>query len=299
MLTNKTKNPNGGGRMMRLGKCLAVVVLLVPAVALASSGPGRTDALNVGTPSMAASAVNPGTQLISVPLYLTNTQGLAAADIPLRFADPGDGVQLREVKFDARIDNFDVKIANIDNEAKTVVIGLIPMAFDPSKREMSPSTGPIANMVFEVTDPNLQSFTIQATTMDRPHHKMVWVFTDWSQKDPPLTSVEPVFEPVVVQVAQKGVVPTSYALNQNYPNPFNPSTEIAFALPQTGHVTLTVYNILGQSVKTLVDEEMSAGPHQVTWDGTANGGSVAASGIYFYRIQANDFTATKKMTLLK
>ena len=105
--------------------------------------------------------------------------------------------------------------------------------------------------------------------------------------------------PVVVQVAAKGFVPTSYALNQNYPNPFNPSTEIAFALPQSGHVTLTVYNILGQAVKTLADEEMSAGPHQVTWDGSANGGSVAASGIYFYRLQANDFVATKKMTLLK
>ncbi len=299
-MSTKTSNPNGGGRMMRLGKCLAVIVLLVPSMALAASGPVSMDALNVGTPSLAASAGNPGSQLITVPLYLSNTKGLAAADIPLRFADPGAGVELREVKFNARIDNFDVKIANIDNAAKTVVIGLIPMAFDPSKREMQPGKGAIADLVFEVTDPNLESFTIQATTMDRPRHRMVWVFNDWSQPHPQITSATPEFEPVVVQVsAAKGSVPSSYSLNQNYPNPFNPSTEIAFALPQSGHVSLTVYNVLGQSVKTLIDGTLEAGTHQVTWDGTDSHGSVTASGIYFYRIQADNFVATKKMTLLK
>ena len=299
MLT-KTKNPNGGGKMMRLVKCLAVVVVLVPALALAASGPGKMDALGVGTPSMAASAGNPGSQFITVPLYLTNSQGLAAADIPLRFADPGAGVELREVKFNSRIDYFDVKLANIDNTNKTVVIGLIPMAFNPSKRELQPSSGPVADLVFEVTDPNLESFTIQATTMERPHHRMVWVFNDWSQTRPQVTSTTPAFEPVVVPVAAaRASLPTTYALNQNYPNPFNPSTEIAFALPSAGRVTLTVYNVLGQAVKTLVDGDLEAGSHQVTWDGTSNGGSVAASGIYFYRIQASNFVATKKMTLLK
>lgn len=299
MLT-KTNNPNGGGRMMRLGKCLAVVVLLVPALALAASGPGRTDALNVGTPTLAASAGNPGSQLITVPLYLSNTKGLAAADIPLRFADPGAGVELREVKFNSRTDYFDVKIAKIDNANKTLVIGLIPMAFDPSKRELQPGSGAIADLVFEVTDPNMESFTIQATTMDRPRHRMVWVFNDWSQARPQVTSTTPIFEPVVVPVAAaKNAVPTSYSLNQNYPNPFNPSTEIAFALPQAGHVSLTVYNVLGQSVRTLVDGDLEAGSHQVTWDGSDSRGSVTASGIYFYRIQTRDFVATKKMTLLK
>ena len=94
-------------------------------------------------------------------------------------------------------------------------------------------------------------------------------------------------------------VPTSYALNQNYPNPFNPSTEVSFALKADGNVRLSVYNVLGQQVRTLVDEWMPAGNHSVTWDGRSNDGSPAASGIYFYRIQANDFVDTRKMTLLK
>ena len=296
MLT-KTNNPNGGGRMMRLGKCLAVVVLLVPALALATSGPGRMDALSGGTPSLAAGTGTPGSRLVTVPLNMSNTQGLGAADIPLRFADPGAGVELREVKFSSRIDYFDVKIANIDNEAKTLVMGLIPMAFDPSKRELQAGSGAIADLIFEVTDPNLESFTIQTTSMDRPYHRLMWVFTDWSQKDPQLTPATPEFDPIVVELSR--IVPASYTLNQNYPNPFNPSTEIAFALPSASHVTLTVYNILGQSVKTLVDGDLTEGSHQVTWDGTDNGGSIVSSGIYFYRIQANNFVATKKMTLLK
>jgi len=255
------------------------------------------DALSGGTPSLAAGTGTPGSRLVTVPLNMSNTQGLGAADIPLRFADPGAGVELREVKFSSRIDYFDVKIANIDNEAKTLVMGLIPMAFDPSKRELQAGSGAIADLIFEVTDPNLESFTIQTTSMDRPYHRLMWVFTDWSQKDPQLTPATPEFDPIVVELSR--IVPASYTLNQNYPNPFNPSTEIAFALPSASHVTLTVYNILGQSVKTLVDGDLTEGSHQVTWDGTDNGGSIVSSGIYFYRIQANNFVATKKMTLLK
>jgi len=89
-------------------------------------------------------------------------------------------------------------------------------------------------------------------------------------------------------------MPTSYALSQNYPNPFNPSTKIAFDLPVASHVELTIYNVLGQKVEMLVDGDMEAGSHEVTWDA-----SPYSSGIYFYRISAKNFTETKKMMMLK
>jgi len=89
-------------------------------------------------------------------------------------------------------------------------------------------------------------------------------------------------------------LPSSYALNQNYPNPFNPTTEIAFALPSKADVTLKIYNILGQEVTTLVDKAMNAGNHVVQWDASEN-----ATGVYFYKIEAGDFTETRKMMLLK
>jgi len=91
-----------------------------------------------------------------------------------------------------------------------------------------------------------------------------------------------------------GLLPTEFSLAQNYPNPFNPETEIAFALPEVSSVRLTVYNILGQVVEVLVDSEMQAGYHLVTWNGKN-----VASGIYFYRITAGEFTGTKRMFLLR
>ncbi|MBD3297843.1 MAG: T9SS type A sorting domain-containing protein, partial [candidate division Zixibacteria bacterium] len=91
-----------------------------------------------------------------------------------------------------------------------------------------------------------------------------------------------------------GSVPRDYALNQNYPNPFNPSTTISFALPQASNVNLTVYNLLGQRMTTLVDGPMSAGNHSVEFDASSY-----ATGVYFYRLTTDGFAEVKKMVLAK
>ncbi len=97
-----------------------------------------------------------------------------------------------------------------------------------------------------------------------------------------------------------GELPTEFALEQNYPNPFNPNTTIWYDIPQRSHVRLDVFNVLGQKVTTLVDEETDPGHHFEEWDGQADGGNQVASGIYFYRLTAGDnVVMTKKMMLLK
>lgn len=109
-------------------------------------------------------------------------------------------------------------------------------------------------------------------------------------------------QPVSLQVTsdkKSDMLPRTYALHHNYPNPFNPSTTIKFDLPRPGHVTLEVYNLLGQRVTTLVDGNLEAGYHQVRWDGTNHQGGVVASGVYFYKIQADGFARSRKMVLLK
>lgn len=88
--------------------------------------------------------------------------------------------------------------------------------------------------------------------------------------------------------------PTSFALMQNYPNPFNPATTIRFTIPEKVKVTLDVYNLIGQKVATLVNDEINAGQHEVKFDG-----SNLSSGIYLYKIQAGDFVSVKKMLLIK
>ena len=103
--------------------------------------------------------------------------------------------------------------------------------------------------------------------------------------------------------AAKAVVeakPESFALANNYPNPFNPSTTIKYALPQAADVELTVYNVFGQVVRTLVAEYQSAGRYAVEWDATNDSGHSLSSGMYFYRLQAGgEFLEVKKMLLLK
>jgi hypothetical protein len=95
-------------------------------------------------------------------------------------------------------------------------------------------------------------------------------------------------------------IPTEFALGQNYPNPFNPTTTIRFDLPKEAPVTMEVYNVLGVRVRTLLaGETVSAGRHTMMWDGRDDNGNAAPSGVYLYRINANDFHASKKMTLLK
>jgi flagellar hook assembly protein FlgD len=89
-------------------------------------------------------------------------------------------------------------------------------------------------------------------------------------------------------------LPNRVELSQNYPNPFNAKTSIEYALPSDSHVKIEIYNLLGQSIETLVEEDQSAGYHQVLW----NAGD-APTGVYFYRIEAAGFTATKKMLLAK
>jgi M6 family metalloprotease-like protein len=84
-----------------------------------------------------------------------------------------------------------------------------------------------------------------------------------------------------------------------YPNPFNHFSIIKYELPSSGAITLKVYNIAGQLVRTLVDAPKMAGCYQITWDGRGNNGRKVASGIYFYRLQAEEFITTKKITLLK
>jgi len=94
-------------------------------------------------------------------------------------------------------------------------------------------------------------------------------------------------------------LPEKAQIHQNYPNPFNPSTVISYSLPHRSHVTISIYNLLGQRVKTLVETEQAAGDYSVRWDGTGEDGSEVSTGIYFYQITTDDLRTGRKMLLLK
>jgi len=94
-------------------------------------------------------------------------------------------------------------------------------------------------------------------------------------------------------------LPTALDLKQNSPNPFNPTTKISFSMPQSGEVSLEVFNLLGQKVRTLVAGTLTAGSHDVIWDGTTDNGNSVASGMYFYRLIYNGESRSRKMMLMK
>ena len=94
-------------------------------------------------------------------------------------------------------------------------------------------------------------------------------------------------------------VPQVFGLSQNWPNPFNPETQIQYTLPQDAHVTLTVYDAVGQTVSTLVQEHQASGQYTVRWDALNQAGQSVASGIYFYRLHTGSITMTRKMSLLR
>lgn len=96
------------------------------------------------------------------------------------------------------------------------------------------------------------------------------------------------------QITNVEQLPTDFALHQNYPNPFNPTTTIKYELPKESFVTLKVYNLLGQEVATLVNENLKAGRYEVSFNG-----SKLSNGVYFYRLQAGEFCSTKKLFLIK
>jgi uncharacterized repeat protein (TIGR01451 family) len=107
--------------------------------------------------------------------------------------------------------------------------------------------------------------------------------------------------PIFVDIGEEKEeeLPFDFSLSQNYPNPFNPSSVIQYAIPRQCHVKITIYNILGQKVRTLVDKEQTIGYKKVIWDSRNDKGEEVASGVYFYKIKADEFTQVKKMVLLK
>jgi len=99
---------------------------------------------------------------------------------------------------------------------------------------------------------------------------------------------------VISDVKDDSKAPTTFKLMQNYPNPFNPSTIITYSIPKESHVTLTVFNILGQEIKTLVNQDKPTGIYKVQFDGSG-----LSSGVYFYSVKAGDYFRVRKMLLLK
>ncbi|MFC1481376.1 T9SS type A sorting domain-containing protein [Candidatus Neomarinimicrobiota bacterium] len=149
------------------------------------------------------------------------------------------------------------------------------------------------NGILNLVDPDNGDFTLGtgSVAIDAAH--------DGSDQGSPITVWNPGSWVTTVSIVDAPNTPAAFSLRQNYPNPFNPTTRIVYSVEVSGLVTMNIYNILGQRVRTLVNEVQNIGPHSMIWDGLDDHGRLVAGGVYIYRLQAGSTVETRKMVLLK
>ena len=239
----------------------------------------------------------------TVKVFLENTEGLAAASIPLSFGKPGSDIVCTEVSFEgSRVEHF-IHYVQKDNDNKRVLIGLI-RAFDEQITDvLPPGEGLLATLKFE--SKKGQKPQLRVTYWQLAGGKLYFQMVDaasktyYHEKIEDKHSARPI--PLKPGFSEESTAPhpTEFNLQQNYPNPFNPETVIKFSLSEDSWVILRVYNVLGQVVTTLVDEQKSAGEYAISWNGMNGQNQPVGSGVYFYRIKAGNYESVRRMTLLR
>lgn len=202
--------------------------------------------------------------------------------------------------------NGSVEIFDISSAPDLVRLGELTEPF-PTVYDLSASQefvcmahGGMGITVINVSDPSNPATvatydspaSVLGVAVDENHVYVADGYSLIAMKLPTLTSIEESLD-------GDNLLPDRFQLYQNYPNPFNPSTVIEYDLPRSSITNLSVYNIMGQRVRTLVNEHQSVGFHTVTWDGRDSHNKTVASGVYFYRLTTGDTSHSKKMLLLK
>jgi hypothetical protein len=214
---------------------------------------------------------------------LSTDQELAGLAVALKFADKNDDVTVTGYSFEGtRLEYLSLKEVIINNVEKTVVVYGIVL----DEANIAPGDGPIVKLTVAGKDASRINFA--PTTVG---------------KQEGITLVTPQATEIPHEMEQNiqmtTALPKSFGIAQNFPNPFNATTTIRYSLPNQANVRLEIFNILGQKVKTLVNEPQEAGYKQVLWDGKNDQGDNVSSGVYFYRINAGRYHNVMKMSLLK
>jgi len=219
-------------------------------------------------------------------------------------------------------ENGEVKLRVSLNEAQHLKGYGFVLHFDPTKYEFVSATEVVGNLLnsngsettlFLASDKTAGQIAVGSMKVDGHGADGAGELVEFTFRTqaPPLPTDFQILDGVLVDLAGSidainnieignlMPVPTDYSLDQNLPNPFNPSTTIKYQLPNSGDVSMVIYNLLGQQVRQLLKETMDAGFHSVVWDGKNELGKQVASGVYIYRLQSGDFSTAKRMMLLK
>jgi len=235
----------------------------------------------------------------TVSVNVINDERLLDLDIPLRFGNPGDPVDLMRVEFRERVASWDVKHVSIDNVNKTVIVTLISEVGSARPNAglnlASTDATSIADLVFS----KAESYHIVASpfSTEQPGHALTFYYNELDNGRPVVRELVPYLDGDVIMKVTSSV-PRSFELSQNYPNPFNPFTSFALRLPEASDYSIGIFNVAGQLVKSY-SGRLKAGEHNFVWDGKNDQGTSVASGVYLYKAEAGNFKETRRMMLLK
>ena len=192
------------------------------------------------------------------------------------------------------IDNYSVASMTISFSGFINVEGFdITLTFDTNERLLYGDVG----AVFDANIPTDNYETVQVSILDHDGNEKVYEFEDLEEHG--LYQQMAVVNNITTSTDDDMLSPQTYALHQNYPNPFNPETSISYDLASEGLVSIKIHDLRGTLIKTLVNDVQPSGYKTIKWDGTNDRGQKVSAGLYLYRIDAEGFTDTKKMALLK
>ncbi len=277
-------------------KLLLILVICTFAFGMAyADDPGTQDSVIIQT------TVAPmGTETIYVWMYAVTDDSVFFYNIPLSITSTGQGIHFDHVAYFSLLlqwdDTYDSFLVD-ENYLRMIAWADIGGDDNPSLHTLGARLH-VMNLVFTV-DPGSESQVVSIDTTYDPVNGSLLFGLEGG-----VNEFVPAFVPGEIMYGALDAddpieLPTEIALRQNYPNPFNPETNINFELPASQDVSLEVYNILGQNVKSLANGVYEAGYHTVSWNGTNNSGENVPSGIYFYSLKTADFSKTNKMMLIR
>jgi len=276
-------------------------LLLGMAIALLSSLPVMGSPAGAGQDSMiiADVTVEPGQSSVSVPVYFVTHGDVTYYNLPLMIQG-ADNVKFCGYEAAAAVESWDDSWQGISsNGSQSLQMGFADLGGEDNLGANTNGERVIAFQLLLAVDgtADLEQASILPRIDSRAGGPLFGI-GDGLQSSVPVV-VGGMITLGSGDAPQVTPLPTSVSLSQNFPNPFNPSTEISFALPDLREVNLSVYDVLGQEIKSLVSGPMAAGFHRVIWNGANNDGAAVPSGTYFYRLDAGDYSQSMKMVMLK
>jgi hypothetical protein len=277
-----------------------MICLLIGGMAYAQQDPddpGIQDSIILGWAYIDSGA---SPHYVGVPLYVVTDEDIMYYNMPMSWNAPYGGVT-PFLPF-----SYFPPITNWDDRFDSVIVSqhyIRQFAF----ADLDSNPNPPLN----TNGQRVQIMTIRFSIDINARRQLVTIDTCWDDRNlstifglaDGLTEITPAIQigyiGIGVGVDGDVVTPLNFALDQNYPNPFNPETNIDYSLPVETDVSLIVYNLLGQEVKTLVNGRVAAGHHTAHWDGKNENGVNVPSGVYFYKMSTSDFTQTNKMIMVR